>query len=100
MPWKLTRGKEIWEGVPPGRLASNSIGVIQQLLLDGAGIGALPNYFTQEDVRQKRLVRVLPEWCFPSVSVWAVMPMRRFLPAKTRVFLAHLEQYMVKDQQA
>jgi DNA-binding transcriptional LysR family regulator len=100
MPWKLTHGKEIWEGVPPGRLASNSIGVIQQLLLDGAGIGALPNYFTLEDVRQRRLIRVLPEWCFPSVSVWAVMPMRRFLPAKTRVFLAHLEQYMVKDQQA
>lgn len=100
MPWKLSRGRENWEGVPPGRLASNSIGVIQQLLLDGAGIGALPNYFTQEDVRQNRLVRVLPEWCFPSVSVWAVMPTRRFLPAKTRVFLAHLEQYMVKDQQA
>ncbi len=100
IPWKLSRGKESWEGVPPGRLVSNSIGVIQQLLLDGAGIGALPNYFTQEDVRQNRLVRVLPEWCFPSVSVWAVMPTRRFLPAKTRVFLAHLEQYMVKDKQA
>lgn len=94
--WKLARGKEAWEGVPPGRLALNSIGVIQQLLLDGAGIGALPNRFTQEDVRLKQLVRVLPEWSFPVVPAWAVMPMRRFLPAKTRVFLAHIEQYMVK----
>jgi len=94
--WKLACGKEAWEGVPPGRLALNSIGVIQQLLLDGAGIGALPNRFTQEDVRLKQLVRVLPEWSFPVVPAWAVMPMRRFLPAKTRVFLAHIEQYMVK----
>jgi DNA-binding transcriptional LysR family regulator len=94
--WKLARGKDEWEGVPPGRLALNSVGVIQQLLLDGAGIGALPNRFTQEDVQQKRLVRVLPEWSFPVVPAWAVMPMRRFLPAKTRVFLAHIEQYMVK----
>ncbi|MFZ2163778.1 MAG: LysR family transcriptional regulator [Sideroxyarcus sp.] len=94
--WQLARGKEAWEGVPPGRLALNSIGVIQQLLLDGAGIGALPNKFAQEDVRMKRLVRVLPEWSFPVVPAWAVMPMRRFLPAKTRVFLAHIEQYMVK----
>ena len=96
VPWKLMRGKEVWEGVAPGRLTLNSIGVIQQLLLDGAGIGALPNRFTEDDVREKRLVRVLPEWSFPTVTAWAVMPMRRFLPAKTRVFLAHIEQYMVK----
>ena len=96
IPWKLSRQKSEWEGVPPGRLAMNSIGVIQQLLLDGAGIGALPDRFTQEDVRQKRLVRILPEWCLPSVPAWAVMPMRRYLPAKTRVFLEHLEKFMVK----
>lgn len=96
IPWKLSRDKEAWEGVPPGRLALNSIGVIQQLLLDGAGIGALPDRFTQDDVRLKRLVRVLPEWCLPSVPAWAVMPMRRYLPAKTRAFLAHLEQFMEK----
>lgn len=94
IPWKLSRGKSNWEGVPPGRLALNSIGVIQQLLLDGAGIGALPDRFTLEDVRRNRLVRVLPEWCLPSVPAWAVMPMRRYLPAKTRVFLDHLERFM------
>jgi DNA-binding transcriptional LysR family regulator len=96
IPWKLMRGKKVWEAVTPGRLTLNSIGVIQQLVLDGAGIGALPNRFTEDDVRLKRLVRVLPEWSFPTVTAWAVMPMRRFLPAKTRVFLAHIEQYMVK----
>lgn len=96
IPWKLSRGKAVWEGVPPGRMALNSIGVIQQLLLDGAGIGALPNHFAQEDVRLNRLVRILPEWCFPSVAAWAVMPMRRYLPTKTRVFLDHLEQFMQK----
>ena len=96
IPWKLSRGKSSWEGVPQGRLALNSIGVIQQLLLDGAGIGALPDRFAQDDVQQKRLVRILPEWCLPSISAWAVMPMRRYLPAKTRVFLDHLEKFMVK----
>ena len=96
LPWKLMRGKSVWEGVPPGRLTLNSPDVIQQLLLDGAGIGALPDRFVTEDVRLKRLVRVLPEWSLPSVPAWAVMPMRRYLPAKTRAFLAHLEQFMDK----
>lgn len=96
IPWKLMRGKAVWEEVPPGRLTLNSLDVIQQLLLDGAGIGALPDRFVAEDVRLKRLVRVLPEWCLPAVPAWAVMPMRRYLPAKTRALLAHLEQFIEK----
>jgi DNA-binding transcriptional LysR family regulator len=90
-PWKLLREKDEWVGVPPGRMTLNSISVIQQLLLDGAGIGMLPVPFAEEDVKKNRLVRVLPDWCFPSVTAWAVMPMRRFLPSKTRAFLDHLE---------
>jgi len=96
VPWKLVRGKAVWEGVPPGRLALNSPDMIQQLLLDGAGIGALPCRFAADDLRLKRLVRVLPEWSLPVVPAWAVMPMRRYLPAKTRAFLAHLERFMEK----
>ncbi len=94
--WKLIRGKSVWEGVPPGRLTLNSPDMIQQLVLDGAGIGALPDRFVAEDVRHKRLIRVLPKWCFPAVPAWAVMPMRRYLPAKTRAFLDHIERYMEK----
>jgi DNA-binding transcriptional LysR family regulator len=94
--WKLIRGKSVWEGTPHGRLTLNSMDVIQQLLLDGAGIGALPDRLAAEDVRLKRLIRVLPEWCLPAVPAWAVTPMRRYLPAKTRAFLAHLEQFIEK----
>ena len=94
IPWKLTRGKEVWESVPPGRLGMNSPNVIQQLILDGAGISTLPDRVAEEDVRLKRLVRVLPEWSLPVVTAWAVMPMRRYLPTKTRAFISHIEQYM------
>ncbi|MGB4922723.1 MAG: LysR substrate-binding domain-containing protein, partial [Candidatus Nitrotoga sp.] len=62
-----------------------------------AGIGALPDRFVAEDVRGKRLVRILPKWCLPAVPAWAVMPMRRYLPAKTRAFLAHLELFMERE---
>ncbi len=94
VPWKLISGKETWEQVPPGKLTLNSPGVIQQLLLDGAGIGALPDRFAEPDVRAGRLARVLPDWCFPSVPAWAVMPTRRYLPAKTRAFLRHIESVL------
>jgi len=91
IPWKLTRGKEVWENTPPGRLAMSSPNVIHQLLLDGAGIGALPASSATEDIRNKRLLRILEDWSLPIIPVWAVMPMRRYLPTKTRVFLDHIE---------
>ena len=94
--WHLMRGKQIWEGNPSGRITVNALGMIQQLLLDGVGISMLPESFVAEDVRLGRLVRLLPDWECPVVPAWAVMPTRRYLPAKTRMFLAHLEEFMGK----
>ena len=96
--WKLLRGKTVWEGTPKGRITLNSMDVILQLLLDGSGIGALSDRNAAEEVRLKHLVRVLPDWCLPAVPAWAVTPMRRYLPAKTRAFLAHLEQFIEKGR--
>ncbi len=96
VPWKLLRGNAVWEGTPRGRLTLNSMDVIQQLILDGAGIGALPDRSAADDIKLKRLVRVLPDWCSPAVPAWAVTPMRRYLPSKTRALLAHLEQFIEK----
>ncbi len=95
-PWRLSNGAEVWEGVPPGRLAVSSPDMIQQLLLDGAGIGALPCRFAAEDLRNGRLLPILPEWSLPAVPAWAVTPMRRYLPGKTRVFLTHLDNFMAR----
>jgi DNA-binding transcriptional LysR family regulator len=94
--WRLTRGKNTWEGAPGGRISVNALGMIQQLLLDGVGIGALPESFVKEDVCSGRLVRILADWEFPVTPAWAVMPTRRYLPAKSRAFLAHLEKFLSK----
>jgi DNA-binding transcriptional LysR family regulator len=94
VPWRLARGKENWEGVMPGRLNVNAPSTIQQLLLGGAGIGLLPELTAADEVGKQRLVRILPEWQLPVVPVWAVMPMRRYLPLKTSAFLTHIESYL------
>ncbi len=96
VPWQLGNNKTYWAGTPAGRVTLNSIDMMQQLVMEGVGIAALPCRFVVNDLRAGRLIRVLPEWSLPVVPAWAVMPMRRYLPAKTRVFLAHLEQFMEK----
>jgi DNA-binding transcriptional LysR family regulator len=87
MLWALQRGEERWQGVPAGRIGGNSPELLIRLARAGAGIAAVPDYFAQADVRQGRLRRVLPQWCLPSPTAWAVFPGRRLMPAKTRAFL-------------
>ncbi len=97
--WRLLKGKQSWEGLAPGNLALNSLGAIRQVILVGAGIAALRDDFAREDVNAGRLVRVLPDWCLPGVPVWAVMPTRRYLPAKTRAFLDWITEHFARAPQ-
>jgi len=88
--WTLVQGEQRWQGVPPGRASANSPELLIRLACAGAGIAAVPDYFAQPDVRLGRLRRVLPLWCLPSHTAWAVFPGRKLMPAKTRVFIEML----------
>ena len=53
-------------------------GSAENVLIIGAGDGGV-------------LRRVLPQWCSPSHTAWAVFPGRKLMPAKTRVFIDMLQ---------
>ncbi len=89
--WRLRNGEAFWEGVPPGQVTANSPEFLIRLARAGAGIAAVPDYFTQPDVRQGALRRVLPDWCLPTQTASAVFPGRKLMPAKTRVFIDMLQ---------
>ena len=89
--WLLRRNEDTWQGVPPGRLTANSPILLLGMARAGAGITAVPDYFALPDVRRGTLRRVLPEWCLPSHTAWAVFPGRKLMPAKTRVFIDMLQ---------
>lgn len=54
----------------------------------------MPDLFALADVRAGRLRRVLPDWCLPESTAWAVTPGRKLLPAKTRAFIEMLQQVL------
>lgn len=85
--WRLTRGNALWDDLPAGPLMANSVSLLRQLAMHGLGIAGLSSRFVQDAVSQGLLVRLLPDWQLPAVTVWAVMPGRRLIPARTRVFL-------------
>jgi DNA-binding transcriptional LysR family regulator len=89
--WTLVNGERRWEGAPPARLVANSPDLLINLARAGAGIAAVPDYFAAPSVRRGELCRVLPDWCMPAHTAWAVFPGRRLMPAKTRAFIDMLE---------
>jgi DNA-binding transcriptional LysR family regulator len=58
--------------------------------LAGTGMCWLPSYMCEDDLRQGRLVRLLPDWQPPRGIVHAVFPSRRGLTPAVRRFLDFL----------
>ncbi|EME71568.1 LysR family transcriptional regulator [Paramagnetospirillum caucaseum] len=72
------------------RLAVNDPGVLRDSVLAGMGLSWLPPLLVAEDVRQGRLVRLLPEWAPPVTEYHALFPSSRGLSPKVRAFLDFL----------
>lgn len=91
LPWTLADGTRRWEGVPTRQVAANSPELLIRLVKAGAGVAAVPEHFALPDVQSGCMRRVLPAWCLPSATAWAVFPGRRLMPAKTRAFIDMLQ---------
>jgi DNA-binding transcriptional LysR family regulator len=96
--WTLSNGKEVRRIALKCPFVANSLGMIRMLTISGAGIGMLDEAMVSQDVKQGRLVRVLPQWRLDRIPINAVTA-SRLMPEKTRVFvefladrLAHLNQ--------
>ncbi len=95
--WSLSKGDERWQGTPSSTFAANSPGLLVRMASAGCGIVAVHDRFALPRVKSGELRRVLPEWCLPADSAWAVFAGRRLMPAKTRAFIEMLQTAL--DQQ-
>jgi DNA-binding transcriptional LysR family regulator len=73
-----------------GRLSANSGDALLALALKDTGIIYVPDYLARDDLREGRLIRLLPEYTMPDIPVHAVYPHGRYLSAKTRTLIDFL----------
>jgi len=92
LEWVLQRGKESWRGLPPPRATTNSPEMLMRLAAHGAGIILAEHRAVDAYVQQGALIRVLPEWNFPTFPLYAVFASRRLMPARTRAFIEALSR--------
>lgn len=78
--------------VMPGRplLSTGHVDTNYAAALAGLGITGLPSYVAEDALMEHALERVLPEWHLFTATLWATMPSRQHLPARTRAVLDFL----------
>jgi LysR family transcriptional regulator, regulator for bpeEF and oprC len=64
----------------------------------GLGLAQVPDYMVADDIAAGRLIEVLPQHRPPSMPIHAVMPGNRMVPARVRVLLHALDEWVAAQQ--
>lgn len=72
---------------PRGRLVANDVAFLREAALAGRGVTVLPSYLVAADLRAGKLVELLLRARLPRVDVFALLPSRKHVPRKARVFV-------------
>jgi len=76
-----------------GRVTANSVEAVRTAAVQGLGLAMLAYWDVAGELARGALVRVeLQDAQMDDLSVWAVTPTRRYVPARVKVFLDALEQ--------
>ncbi|MGO4380440.1 LysR family transcriptional regulator [Pseudoduganella sp. RAF53_2] len=80
------------------RLTTSNVDAARLAALQGLGLSMLTYWDVYRQLREGSLVSIeLEDAAMEDLSVWAVMPTRRYVPTRVKVFLAALErELMVK----
>lgn len=92
--WTLERDGTSCQVRVTSRLAANDIDMVKEAALAGLGIAMLPASRCIDEIRMKRLVRILPDWQAPATPIHIVYPSSRHLSPKVRAFIDHVAEHM------
>lgn len=72
---------------------TTSFDVLLRASVDGAGISFLSRLLAAPHLARGTLVHVLPGWIFGRFTIYAALPTRKFMPARTRAFLDFVAEF-------
>ena len=93
-PLRLERGEEHTQVSVAPRMLANDTDVLYAAATAGVGVTLLPAFRCVDDLRARRLERVLPDWSAPATPVQVVYPSARHISPKVKSFADHLQARM------
>lgn len=77
-----------------GNFRTDNSLAIRQCLIAGAGVGFIPRFLVEADFENHQLTRLLADFPAKPYTVFALFPPGRKQPAKVRLLVAYLEEYL------
>ncbi|MDF9301110.1 LysR family transcriptional regulator [Tritonibacter mobilis] len=85
--WQFSDSKrEIADVQMSPALRADITPAIKAMVLEGAGISVLPDFFVRKEIENETLVRLVPEWRLQTGGIYAVYPPTQFRSAATKRF--------------
>jgi DNA-binding transcriptional LysR family regulator len=85
--WRLQGPGGIVSVRSSGSIKADSGDMLRLAAVAGSGLIFQPWFIVEEDVRARRLERVLKDYTSEELGIYAVYPSRRYLSAKVRTFV-------------
>ena len=98
--WKLSCGQRKLEIRIKAHVCADDFGVVQRLVIAGAGIALMPVFSCAEAVKKKQLVRLFPDDAFEGGGFYFVYPSVRQLSAAARAFIDFTTAWLAKVWEA
>lgn len=89
------KGKEFDFNVKKA-LSVDDFTLLKQAAVDKLGVAIIPTYMCKKELKQGKLVTILPDWGLPPVDVYAIYPKYRSKIKKVRIFLDFLTETFSK----
>jgi DNA-binding transcriptional LysR family regulator len=91
---RLRRGDEDAAVELGPRMVVSDMDILQAVAVGGLGVALVPAHQCVDDLRAKRVERVLRDWEAPSVPIHLVYPTTRHVSPTVKSFIDHLEAHM------
>ena len=78
-------------------MSVNDLTSMRTIMVDGGGIGFLPDYLAEDYVKRGQLKVILPEWRSPIIPYFAIYPSHMGLTRKARVWIDFFSERLNKN---
>lgn len=97
--WQFEKGSQTAQIDVAGQVTLDETGIARAAVLEGIGLGFFMEQDVRDDIKAKRLVRVLEDWTPPFAGLCLYYPSRRNPSAALKAFIAMAREHAKKSNE-
>lgn len=94
--WRFRQGTAESSVRLSSRFSTTAAEGLREAVLAGCGVAIVSQWMMGRELAEGNVIRLLPDWHLPPVSLWAVFPGGRRVGARTRAFMEWFERQIVE----